>query len=307
MWEGIDVREALAAIVVPTLVLHRRDDRPHRRSAPRAKWPQRSPAPGSSSSTGSTTSPTSATSTNGSTRSKRSSPGSTSRRRHDRRISCDSTRFTPSVGSESPATASTCPSHFGARVVRGCCASASPPRPAIRSHATCSPSSCGPTTPTPSRLSARLSVQLSEGATGPRRRRHRRSRLGQTRPRHRLSRSRPVPRRPYATRRADEVAAIHRGPFLPEDIYEPWAEGPHERARADYLDALAALADQAATRHDHAHGDRPRPTTPRSRSLQQLRAPTTHRRSRRLRTPRRCATRPRPPHRANARTRRCRN
>ena len=107
-----------------------------------------------------------------------------------------------------------------------------------------------PDDPAPSRLSARLSVQLSKV------RRVLRGGVIADRDSVRLdldtvSLDLARFRTAVATRRADEVAAIHRGPFLPEDIYEPWAEGPHERARADYLDALAALADQAATRHDH--------------------------------------------------------
>jgi DNA-binding SARP family transcriptional activator len=55
-----------------------------------------------------------------------------------------------------------------------------------------------------------------------------------------------------AADRWGEAVAIHRGPFLPEDAYEPWAEPPRERARAAFVAALCTLADRASVEQDHA-------------------------------------------------------
>jgi pimeloyl-ACP methyl ester carboxylesterase/DNA-binding SARP family transcriptional activator len=53
-----------------------------------------------------------------------------------------------------------------------------------------------------------------------------------------------------AGRLADAVA-IHSGPFLPEDAYEPWTDAPRDRSRAAYLSALGSLAEEAARCGDH--------------------------------------------------------
>ena len=52
--------------------------------------------------------------------------------------------------------------------------------------------------------------------------------------------------------RLAEAIAIYRGPFLPEDAYEPWADAPRHRSQAAYVVALGSLADEAAQRGDHA-------------------------------------------------------
>jgi DNA-binding SARP family transcriptional activator len=52
--------------------------------------------------------------------------------------------------------------------------------------------------------------------------------------------------------RLDEAISIHRGPFLPEDAYQPWAGAPRDRSRAAYATALGTLADDAARRSDDA-------------------------------------------------------
>ena len=51
--------------------------------------------------------------------------------------------------------------------------------------------------------------------------------------------------------RLAEAVAIHSGPFLPEDAYEPWTDPPRNRSRAAYLVALGGLADEAANLGDH--------------------------------------------------------
>jgi len=51
--------------------------------------------------------------------------------------------------------------------------------------------------------------------------------------------------------RLAEAVAIYRGPFLPEDLYEPWADAPRNRARAAYVTALGSLTDEASGRDDH--------------------------------------------------------
>ncbi len=45
--------------------------------------------------------------------------------------------------------------------------------------------------------------------------------------------------------RLDDAVAIHRGSFLPEDAYEPWTDGPRDLSRAAYLAALDTLAKEA--------------------------------------------------------------
>lgn len=54
-----------------------------------------------------------------------------------------------------------------------------------------------------------------------------------------------------AGRRFESAIAIYRGEFLPEDVYDAWAEQPRERARSDYQEALRRLADEAVERGDH--------------------------------------------------------
>jgi DNA-binding SARP family transcriptional activator len=51
---------------------------------------------------------------------------------------------------------------------------------------------------------------------------------------------------------ADDDARIW-GDFLEEDLYEDWAVGPREHARATYLAVVRALIELAAARGDHEH------------------------------------------------------
>jgi DNA-binding SARP family transcriptional activator len=57
----------------------------------------------------------------------------------------------------------------------------------------------------------------------------------------------------------DAVAALeaaeagYAGDFLEEDLYEEWAVGPREQARAVYLSVVRALVEQAAVRGEHEH------------------------------------------------------
>jgi DNA-binding SARP family transcriptional activator len=48
-----------------------------------------------------------------------------------------------------------------------------------------------------------------------------------------------------------EAVAIYKGPFLPEDPYEPWTDAPRDRSRAAYVSALGSLADEAAGHGRH--------------------------------------------------------
>jgi DNA-binding SARP family transcriptional activator/Tfp pilus assembly protein PilF len=47
---------------------------------------------------------------------------------------------------------------------------------------------------------------------------------------------------PAAVEHYEDAVALYRGEFLPEDRYEPWAEEPRSRLQAQYLEALADLA-----------------------------------------------------------------
>jgi DNA-binding SARP family transcriptional activator len=60
----------------------------------------------------------------------------------------------------------------------------------------------------------------------------------------------------------DAVAALERaeaayaGDFLEEDLYEDWAVGPREQARATYLAIVRALVELAEARGDNQHAAR---------------------------------------------------
>ena len=97
------------------------------------------------------------------------------------------------------------------------------------------------------------------------------------------------------TGRLAEAIAIYRGPFLPEDAYEPWADAPRHRSQAAYVVALGSLADEAAQRGDHAAVTNLAATAPRGRPLQQRRPSTTDRRTGQRWPTRRRPTRPRSP------------
>lgn len=54
-----------------------------------------------------------------------------------------------------------------------------------------------------------------------------------------------------AVRVLEAAEAAYGGDFLEEDLYEDWAVGPRERARAIYLSVVRALIELAAARCDH--------------------------------------------------------
>ena len=150
MWEGIDVREVLPTLTVPTLVLSRRDD-PMVRSTTARETAAAIPALDSSSSTDQTTGSTSATSSSGSMRSSRSSPASNRpvAPRPARRFERRAPRSARSAGSVVRSRRRRCPV-VGVGVPPGpqSCASVSR-RPAVNPSLAMSCSNCsGPTTPT---------------------------------------------------------------------------------------------------------------------------------------------------------------
>ena len=55
----------------------------------------------------------------------------------------------------------------------------------------------------------------------------------------------------YAVERLEVAEGAYTGDFLEEDLYEDWAIGPRERARAVYLSVLRALIELAAARGEH--------------------------------------------------------
>ena len=138
----------------------------------------------------------------------------------------------------------------GGRDGRVFCASASP-LPAVNpSPARSSSSGLWPDDPEPSRLGARLSVQLSTvrrilggGVIADRDA----VRLDPDTASIDLAQFQAA----IAAGRLREAVAMYRGPFLPEDLYEPWAEAPRDRSRASYAAALSSLATDAADRRDH--------------------------------------------------------
>ncbi len=54
-----------------------------------------------------------------------------------------------------------------------------------------------------------------------------------------------------AVPRMEAAEAAYAGDFLEEDLYEEWAVGPREEARAVYLSVVHGLVDLAAGRGDH--------------------------------------------------------
>jgi pimeloyl-ACP methyl ester carboxylesterase/DNA-binding SARP family transcriptional activator len=107
-----------------------------------------------------------------------------------------------------------------------------------------------PDDPEPSRLGARLSVQLSSvrrvlggGVVADRDA----VRLDPDTVSIDLAQFRAA----LAAGRLGQAVAMYRGPFLPEDLYEPWADGPRDRSQAGYVAALGSLANHAAQRDDH--------------------------------------------------------
>jgi DNA-binding SARP family transcriptional activator len=250
MWEGIDVHEALAAIAVPTLVMHRRDDialpisaaREMAAAIPNAHFVELDGADHFA---------------------------------HigdvDQWLDAVETFVTgidvpaPQRRAQLKATTTEIHTFGGFRVARGGVDVPLALWGSRRSRLLCKRLAAAagapvsrdelaellwPDDPTPSKLSARLSVQLSKvrrvlggGVVADRDS----VRLNLDTVSLDLARFQTA----VAARRADEVVAIHRGPFLPEDIYEPWAEGPRERARAGYLGALGVLADHASISLDH--------------------------------------------------------
>jgi DNA-binding SARP family transcriptional activator len=54
-----------------------------------------------------------------------------------------------------------------------------------------------------------------------------------------------------AAGRLDAAVALHRGEFLPEDLYAEWASATRDQARATYLGCVRGLAERAAAVDDH--------------------------------------------------------